>query len=105
MSLRPAARAVLTGGLAAGALDIIAAWIVYGLRGVAPTRTLQSIASGILGVAAFQGGVATAAFGLALHFVIATTAAAVYSLASRGIPDSSGIPCGSERCTASSSTR
>jgi len=41
------ARAILWGGLAAGALDITAAFVVYGLRGATPLRILQSIASGL----------------------------------------------------------
>jgi hypothetical protein len=76
-------RAILLGGASAGVLDIFAAFTVYGLRGVPPVRILQSIASGLLGGAAFEGGVATAALGAALHFVIATGAAATYTLASR----------------------
>lgn len=77
---------VLVGGLLAGVLDILGAFIVYGLRGVRPVRILQSIASGLLGVAAFQGGVKTAALGLALHFLIATVAAGVYFLGSLILP-------------------
>jgi hypothetical protein len=80
------ALAVLAGGLAAGVLDILAAFAVYGLRGVSPLRILQSIASGLLGARAFEGGYATAALGLALHFVIASGAAAVYYAASRFLP-------------------
>ena len=76
-------RAILAGGLAAGALDITAAMVIYGLRGVPPIRVLQSVASGLLGTDAFRGGLATAALGTALHFFIATTAAAVYYAASR----------------------
>ena len=76
-------RAILWGGLLAGVLDIAAAFAVYGLRGATPVRILQSIASGLLGVAAFQGGFGTAALGALLHFVIAFCAAAVYYAASR----------------------
>jgi hypothetical protein len=64
-------------------LDITAAFVVYGLRGSTPLRILQSIAAGLLGAAAFKGGLPTAALGLLLHFFIATTAAAVYYAASR----------------------
>jgi hypothetical protein len=76
-------RAILWGGLLAGVLDIGAAFAVYGLRGATPVRILQSIAAGLLGVAAFQGGLGTAALGALLHFVIAFGAAAVYYAASR----------------------
>ena len=76
-------RTVLIAGLAAGVLDITAACGFYGLRGVSPVRILQSIASGLLGSAAFTGGAPTAVLGLCLHFVIATTAAAVFYVISR----------------------
>jgi hypothetical protein len=76
-------RAILWGGLVAGALDITAACVQGGLRGVSPVRILQSVASGLLGAGSFQGGPATAALGLVLHFVIAFGAATVYVLSSR----------------------
>ena len=79
-------RAVLAGGLAAGVLDILAACAIAGSRGTPPLRVLQHIASGLLGPAAFQGGAATAALGLLLHFVIATGAAAVFVAATRSWP-------------------
>jgi hypothetical protein len=65
--------------LLAGVLDITAAFVRWGR----PIRILQGIASGILGPQAFHGGWGAAALGLALHFVIAFSAAAVYSSASR----------------------
>lgn len=76
-------RPIFLGGLIAGTLDILAAFVNSGLRGVSPTRVLQSIASGLLGADSFKGGFATAALGLVLHFFIATTATAVYYAASR----------------------
>jgi hypothetical protein len=79
-------RPVLTGGLAAGLLDIAAAFLVYGVRGAAPVRILQTIASGVLGPKAFEGGLASAALGLFLHFVMATGWAVVYSVLRRGLP-------------------
>lgn len=48
-------QAILWGGLIAGALDITAACITSSLRGVTPVRVLQSVASGVLGAAAFKG--------------------------------------------------
>ena len=42
-------QAILWGGLIAGALDITAAFVTSGLRGVGPIRILQAIASGLLG--------------------------------------------------------
>jgi hypothetical protein len=79
-------QAILLGGLAAGVLDIADAIIFTLIRGGSPPRMLQGIASGLLGQSAFQGGSATAALGLFLHFVIATGAAAVYVAASLRVP-------------------
>ncbi|HET7903940.1 MAG TPA: hypothetical protein VFM17_05220 [Candidatus Eisenbacteria bacterium] len=76
------ARIVLLGGLAVGVLDLLDAFVFFGLRGVPPLRILQSIASGLLGREAFQGGLATGLLGLGLHFGIATAVATVYYLAS-----------------------
>lgn len=76
-------RAIISGGLLAGVLDITAAFVTNGLRGVSPFRILQSITSGLLGMASYKGGFATAALGLFLHFTIATGAAAVYYFTSR----------------------
>jgi Na+-driven multidrug efflux pump len=44
---------------------------------------LQGIASGLLGQQSFEGAMATAGLGLAIHFLIAFTAAAVFYAASR----------------------
>lgn len=78
---------ILTAGLIAGTLDITGACVVSWLRaGVAPVRVLQSVASGVYGSASFSGGTKTAALGLIFHFIIATTAAAVYYFASRRLP-------------------
>jgi uncharacterized membrane protein YagU involved in acid resistance len=74
-------RAILWGGLIAGILDAIDGVIAFGFTGLNPIQVLQYIASGALGSAAFQGGLATAAVGAVLHFVIAFTAAAVYVFA------------------------
>jgi len=76
-------RTIILGGLIAGSLDLLAAFVNSGIRGVSPVRVLQAIASGVLGAEAFKGGAATAALGLVLHLCIATTATAVYYAASR----------------------
>ena len=80
---RRAVSATLTAGLIAGILDITAAFFVYGQYGAQPIRILQGIASGLLGPNAYSGGSKTAVLGLALHFVIALGAAAVFYVASR----------------------
>jgi len=77
-------RAVLWGGAAVGVLDITYACVSAAIRaGVGPILIFQSVASGLLGNAAREGGLPTAALGLALHFLIAFTWAAVYVAASR----------------------
>jgi hypothetical protein len=80
-----AGRAILFGGVAAGVLDLTWALTVGAFQGRPPIRILHSIASGLLGKAAFRGGTATAALGVLLHFVIASSASAVFYLASRRI--------------------
>jgi len=78
--------AIVRGGSLCGALDITAAFVVYGgLYGVSPVLILQGIASGILGRRAFDGGYAVALLGLVLHFFIAFTAAFVYVQLSRWV--------------------
>ncbi|HMB91490.1 MAG TPA: hypothetical protein VKP65_11625 [Rhodothermales bacterium] len=76
-------QALLFGTLTVGVLDILDALVFFGLRGVPPIRIFQSIASGLLGRAAFSGGLATAALGGVLHFFIAFVIVTVYYLASR----------------------
>jgi hypothetical protein len=77
-------RAIFRGGLIAGILDITYACVFSALRsGTSPVRILQSVASGLLGAKAFEGGATAAALGLFFHFLIAFTAAAVYYAASR----------------------
>jgi hypothetical protein len=75
--------AILVGGAICGALDITAAFVVYGLFGLKPIPLLQGIAAGLLGPRSFTGGLSTAALGLLCHFVIAFSATAVYFAASR----------------------
>ncbi len=68
----------LLAGLLAGALDITAAVITNALRGFAPMRTLQFVASGLLGKESFSGGMTTAACGLVLHFAMMLIIAGIY---------------------------
>jgi hypothetical protein len=71
----------------AGFLDGLDAALFIGLaRGVPVIRVFQFIASGLLGVGAFQGGWATAALGVGIHFMIATGAAAVFYALSLKLP-------------------
>lgn len=77
--------AIFWGGLISGALDITAAFVVYGHFGAKPIPLLQGIAAGLLGARARSGGLLTAALGLAFQFLIATSATAVYYVASRSL--------------------
>jgi hypothetical protein len=86
MRRHPAAFAILVGGGIAGLLDITYAIVFSGLHGVPAMRILQSVSSGLLGKAAFDGGTPIAALGLALHFLIAFSAAAIFYAASRRLP-------------------
>jgi hypothetical protein len=81
-------RAMGYGGLAAGVLDILDAFIFFGLRsGARPMAILHSIAAGVLGRdAARAGGMPTAALGFLLHFMNAFIIAAIYVIVSRFMP-------------------
>lgn len=81
-------RAILYGGLVVGALDLLDAFIFFGLRsGARPIGILHSIAAGAIGRdAALAGGIPTAALGVLLHFTIAFIIAATYVVASRFLP-------------------
>jgi uncharacterized membrane protein YagU involved in acid resistance len=85
---RPSAfHTILFGGLIVGVLDILDAIIFYRLWfSISPIRILQSVARGILGRAAFNGGLKTALLGLLLHFLIATIWAAIFYLLCRLLP-------------------
>jgi hypothetical protein len=75
---------VLLAWLVAGTLDITAALTYYPLAaGIRPAAILRGIASGVLGSKAFDGGAATAALGLLLHYVIALIWTLVFFLAAR----------------------
>lgn len=79
-------RPVATAGLLAGVFDLTFAFVFYYLRyGVGPEQILRSIASGMLGHAAFAPGVWVVPLGAALHFFIAVCAAFVFYGASRSL--------------------
>jgi hypothetical protein len=89
MSAQPGSKpfkVILLAGLIAGVLDILAAAITTMMRSRPPMRMLQSIASGVLGLNSYSGGLKTAALGLLLHFIIATGWAAIFFAASRKVP-------------------
>jgi hypothetical protein len=78
---------VVAGGLVAGTLDIAYACIFWAIKRDVPVqRILQSVAAGLLGEATFEGGRATAALGLALHFFIALSMSVTYYVVARRWP-------------------
>lgn len=78
--------AVLLGGSIAGVLDIIFAISFAAYNGATPVRLLQTVASGLLGTAAFSGGVPAAALGLALHFVMSFLWAGAFLALAERVP-------------------
>jgi uncharacterized membrane protein YagU involved in acid resistance len=74
---------IFSAGIAAGILDITAAFVTWAPRGIRPAQILRGIASGLLGPKSFYGGWQTAMLGAALHFLIAFSAASVFYGASR----------------------
>ena len=84
---------MLWAGLAAGIGDTLLALVLFQVN---PVRIYQSVAAGLVGRDSFQGGLATAALGMFLHFFIATTAAAVYVAASTRLKLllRQPVPCG-----------
>jgi len=80
------AKAVLLGGFTVAVLDIADAIVYYGFLGATPLRIFQSIAAGVLGRAAYDGGIATALLGGALHCGISLTIVLAFFLAARRRP-------------------
>lgn len=81
-----ALKAIVFGGLLAGVLDLTAACVsAYLNSGLSPMIIFQSISAGVLGRASSNGGIASAALGIFLHFVIAFGATVVFYAASRKI--------------------
>lgn len=69
--------AIAVGGVIAGTVDLLQACILFGWD------IPLSIAGGLLGRRAFDGGAGTYVLGVFLHFFIACSAAAVYYATSR----------------------
>lgn len=74
---------LLAGGIALASVDIVFAIAFWSAKGVGAGRIFQSIASGLLGKASYDGGTATAWLGAGLHYFIATVMVVVYFLAAR----------------------
>lgn len=84
MSPSPQLRAALAGGLVGGTLDILFAITFAIVNGRTATWLLQTVATGLLGPAAYDGGTGTALLGLAAHFALSIGWAAMFvTLAAR----------------------
>ena len=70
-------RAVVIGGLIAGAVDIGAAVLI---SHAAPDAIMRAIARGLLGRPAMQGGAPVAAFGLVLQLAMGALIGLIYGL-------------------------
>jgi hypothetical protein len=81
-----ALKAALAGGVLAGALDLVYAVVANGAKGVTAEKVFQSIASGLLGRGAYQGGAVTSTLGIALHFLMTIAMAALFIAAARTVP-------------------
>ena len=78
---------ILYAGALVGVLDITAACINAGVAyGFGPLRLLKGVAGGLLGRSALQGGFATVALGLAMHFTMALTVTTIFYALSRRLP-------------------
>ncbi len=73
-----AARWVVLAGVAGATCDIVYAILYYGWKGIPAEKILQTVASGVLGKAAYAGGWQAAALGLVLHYAIVVVAAALF---------------------------
>jgi hypothetical protein len=79
-------RYVLLGALVVGSLDAAYAIAFWVPRGAKASRILQSIAAGLLGRDAFEGGTKTVILGVVLHYLIALAIVTAYWLAARPVP-------------------
>ena len=79
-------RAVLIGGTMGGTLDILFALTFAAVNGMGPVQLLQTVASGLLGEAAYSGGVPAAALGLAGHFAMSYLWAALFVFSAGRLP-------------------
>ena len=78
---------ILYAAVLVGVLDITAACINLGVAyGFGPVRVLKGVAGGLLGRSAVEGGFATAALGLAMHFTMALTVTTIFYALSRRLP-------------------
>jgi hypothetical protein len=84
LALMKSLKPILYAGALVGVLDITAACINARIAyGFPPAHVLQSVAGGLLGRGTYNGGLATAALGLIMHFTMALTVATIFYVLSR----------------------
>lgn len=80
-------KASVAAGSVSATVDLIyISTFSYLMAGVMPARILKSIATGLLGPDAFNGGAGVAALGFVCHYAILIVAAALFWVAARRIP-------------------
>ncbi|MBE7552115.1 MAG: hypothetical protein HS126_13685 [Anaerolineales bacterium] len=80
-------RSIVLGGMFIFIIQLIHSWIVTTLIQKTPFILVwQYIASGALGMAAFEGGIATALLGVFFHLIISLVIAGVFILSAGRIP-------------------
>jgi hypothetical protein len=78
---------IVLGGISIFMIQFVHAWIVPSLIQKTPfIGVWQYIASGALGSAAFEGGIATAFLGIGFHWLISFVIAGIYILSTDRIP-------------------
>ena len=80
MKMQAIIRAILMGGLLAGGIDAVSAIASAVGKGKGPLDMFRYIASGLIGMAAFGGGVWTGLLGVLVHFGLTTIMAAIFVL-------------------------
>ena len=81
-------RSIVLGGMFIGIVHlIIQQWLVFSVVNQVPfISVLQYLASGALGVGAFEGGIATALLGVLFHLLVSVVVAGVFILSADRIP-------------------
>ncbi len=76
----------MSGGSIGGALDLAFALAFAAANGMPPVRLLQTVGSGLLGSAAYEGGLPAAALGFAAHFALSYMWAALFVVVAAAMP-------------------
>ena len=81
-------KSIVVGGFLAGLADFTYAMVYFGgIKGAPPIKIWQSVAAGLIGASSYDGGTATFALGLGLHWLIAFIWATVFVfVATRFLP-------------------